>query len=258
KRRWKVAAQVAVQVRSLQILRAGQDSSARLDVGALLVRESDGGTREMLTGSMIRAEAGSAGGTLLYETIFDDLQPGEWTLRAFVLNRSVDQAGRSEVSIDLPKPGTEGFVGPLAAVPARNVYRSELTPRDGKEHGAAGVVVAPQVTFAPLGDAPVLRGQTLLISSWACSGPETPRSRSLVSFIERDGQPLFRVPDGESDGAAPCEGITSVVQTIELVPGEYTYRVAWKEPGEGALSDAAPPVVFSVVAGQAPAVATRR
>lgn len=233
KRRWEMAIQVGLDVSSLGLLLAGDREVAELDVGALLYREENGKSWEMLTGSTVRRRRGSAAsGVLLYENVLRKLKPGEYTLKAFVRNRALDLYGRADASIRLPKPKKTGFAGPVAVCPGRETYTSPLPLR---ERGAAreGRVIHARMGAAPLGESAVKRGEPLQIVSWICPPAGSPLQQNMLRFITKDNVPIYRLPEGWMERSGPCVRFTDLFHTIELGPGTYDYRILWRNEEDG-------------------------
>jgi hypothetical protein len=227
KRRWKATIQVALDLASLELLPVGGSENGQLDVGALLINERTGKTWEMLAGSSVRKPAGrSASGVILYENSLDGLKPGLYRLKAFVHNEDLDLYGGDEVVLDLPKPREAGLIGPVAACPGRAVFPSSLPLRKGW-NADEGQVVRPVAAASPYGGGALTQGERLSLASWFCSGEGVTPGENLFRLVEQDGVPLYRLPRGWTGESGRCLRFTDLLDTIELAPGRYTYRIFW-------------------------------
>ncbi len=246
RRRWSLAAQVALDTRSVETVSTGGQDAAHIEVGALLENESGGESWEMLAGTEIRGRSGvEAGSILLYERVFEDMRPGPYRLRAFARNVTLDQAGRAEVALHLARPGRGGTTGPVASVPARRVYASDL-PLLNDRGGEGRDTVHSGAGLAPLGPGAVRRGEQLQISTWVCTEGEPGGYGERVSFIEQGGVPIFQLPQGWVEASGSCARVTDLLNTIELAPGTYTYRFGWKGGAGEPPQQAGLPLEFAI------------
>lgn len=243
--RWAVAIQVSVEASSLGRLNPQADQVTHLDVGALLEDEDRGRSWELLGAAEIRRKAGSPGrGVLLYQSVVEHLRPGRYRLRAFVLDASLDQAGRAEAVLGLPHPRGEGITAPIASMPGRTVFATGLPLLHGPET-PPGRIIQARRRSAPLGRGEIIRGEPLQMTSWVCSSRGAVE-RQLIRYIERDGVPIYKIPLGWVDAAGRCSRVTDVFHTIELAPGIYTYRMGWRDDSGAEARHASRPVAFTV------------
>jgi hypothetical protein len=226
KRRWEANVRVALDISSLNLLPIGGTEAGHLDVAALLEHESTGKSWVLRGGADLTLRTGSSRqGVLVYEKALDRLKPGSYRLRAFVNDRDQDLYGGAEARIVLPDVREEGLIGPLASCPRREVYAASL-PLANKDENVGRRVVS-KIGAAPFGGGALMRGERLSLDSWICSETDVDPGRNLLRFIEQDGKPLFRLPEGWTEGNGRCRRFTDLLDTIELSPGKYTYRIIW-------------------------------
>jgi len=246
-RSWDLAAQVAVDVRSLVLIPLGARHEARWEIGARLVRLDGHGLWDMLSTSVGSAGAtGAPDAVLLHAREFTGLRPGRYRLTAFVRDRLANIFGGAEALIDLPDPKRGGVAGPvmLADRSLRVLSPLPLITKRATGAGAPGAeVTSIQDTGpAPVAPLPIRHGATLLFESWLCPVPGGAPPEA-VAMLSRDDTPLFRVaeragtpgggvaptgapPVGAAPAGAapnPCRRRVDEVPTVSLDAGRYLY-----------------------------------
>ena len=275
-RTWDIAAQVAVDVRSLVLIPLGARHEARWEIGARLQRLDGHGSWDMLATSVGSAGAtGAPDAVLLHAREFTGLHPGRYRMTAFVRDRVANIFGGAEALIDLPDPKRGGVAGPvmLADRPLRvlsplPLVTEQATDASGGGRGAQ-VVGAQDAGPAPVAPLPTRRGTTLLFESWLCPAPggATPEA---IATLSRDDTPLFRVaeragtpgvgvaPAGAPEAGAPQAGATpnpcrrrvDEVPTAALDADRYTYILRARS-ADGTVAMLPVPFVVASPAGPA-------
>lgn len=234
---WDLSAQVALDPDTLTLIPSADRQSADWEVGGLLHREQ-GKAWEMLGVSSLRTTSRvphNAG--ITHERVFSELPGGTYSFGAFVRDRAASVFGGAETTIDLPRPGTRGMVGPLGREADRLVWITVL-PLLKHKANAGSRAPTPTIGSLPLEDAPVIDpGPRLELLTWIC--PERPDlPASLVRWVDRETERLFRFEAPRLERAGDCYRLEDSVLTTSLAPGDYGYYVRWvqvegEDPVEG-------------------------
>jgi hypothetical protein len=250
-RSWDIAAQVAVDVRSLVLIPLGPRREGRWEVGARLLRLDGHGSWDMLATSVGSAGAtGAPDAIVLHAREFTGIRPGRYRLTAFVRDRVANVFGGAEALLDLPDPKRGGVAGPVMLAERALRALSPLPLISENAKGASGGGTGAEVTSAqdsgpaPVAPLPIRHGATLVFESWLCHAPGG-APPEVVTLLSRDDVPLFRLTErvetsagggapagGAHAGAAPpipttppgpCRRRVDEVPTGPLDTGRYLY-----------------------------------
>ena len=105
---------------------------------------------------------------VLHQQVFSGLKPGEYRLGAFVRDRTASVFGGGEATIELPKPGKGGIVGPVMMRSAREHLRAPLPLWTKKKKVEEVRVAEIQRGPVPLDDAESVNKESLAALTMIC------------------------------------------------------------------------------------------
>jgi hypothetical protein len=227
---FSVEAQVAFALKDLELIPGLANRTGSWRVGALLNREDGDDTWEMLT--LAQATLQGKGGTrlqALHSRTVDDLEPGTYRLRAFVEDAELNRFWSREVTLDLPDAGRNSPVEPWLSSPAMSRWvprrlELELAPVT-KKLPVSSMVGAPTAGFIPMNERDFAAGTILEFRSMLCSGPLGSAVPQTRSFLVQDESAPLRLPIATVGKAGDCVVFIDTMDTFELTPGDYTYRL---------------------------------
>ena len=252
--KWEVRAQVALDLDSLTILPTGTGSRGTWEVGAALARTDGAGSWEMLGISQVRSGRGIGSEVwVVHERRFSALKPGSYRMVSFVRDRTANVFGGAESSIILPRPGREGFAGPVLMRSSRRQVVANLPllkdaePGKDPQHGAT-VVTGPVAA----GDLQAGPREPLEVMTWVCGRAGAASPAPPFRYIAEEGTPILRFEAGLPEPAGQCSRITDRIEGWQPRPGSYSYHLRWppQEKGEAPSAE----VAFEI-AGSAPETA---
>jgi len=165
--RWDLSALVALDLASLVHLPVGERREARWEVGALLVRQPDGPTWEMLAVSRVESKSEPRGEKIIHRAEIRDLKPGTYRLTTFARDRAAGLFGGAQSEIEGPGPAS--IVGPVLLRSSTKCLLAPL-PLTSDRSAAESRVSEAQERASPLENAPVEPGQPLEAHTWLCAG----------------------------------------------------------------------------------------
>jgi hypothetical protein len=230
---WSASIQVVVDLSSLVLVPAGDEVHGQWEVGALLQKR--GGKRWKMLGvsSVSRSADETTLNLVVHERTMEFLEPGTYSLGAFVHDRTGDVFGGSRVDFELPKRDDVVMAGPVLMRLGTTWVRAGLPMFDKKERKET-----PTRTRSvhrgpiPVGRRAVNRGDGLEAWTWICPSGE-PVHGKAVRYVSRDGEPLFRFDVVEDAADQDCFQVRDVIKTEDLAPGDYVYHVRWTESNMG-------------------------
>jgi VWFA-related protein len=230
--RWQVVARIVVSVDALLLLPAAGGKHGSWETGALLFAEQSGGPMEFLARSRMSTESEDTSGSyVVHERTVEGLQPGPWSMGAFVRDRNTNLFGGAQGRILLPKPGKAGISTPVLMQAGRSWLRTELPPlrKKNQEPVKTGAVVEDPL---PLVGQPVIRGTPVEARTWICA-PKSGSGDGLLRYLVREAEPIFRFEHVDPPAAGACSEVVDVVETGLLAPGKYAYRIRYNVGEDG-------------------------
>ncbi len=230
--RWKLSVQVALDADAFAFLPALKGRSAQWQVGALLHREGNNDSWEMLgVSNVTRNGAAGPGTAVVHRRDIDELRPGTYRLAAFVRDENTTLFGAAEAVIELPQPGSGRIAGPIVMRSPRKFYRAALPALAGKDIKGSAVSELSENPL-PQRAVPVATGETLEIETWLCPGAASGGSPVPVRFVSKNGTPVFRIEPGEPRDAGGCLMFADAIDAARLGAGVYSYHFRWNVPGK--------------------------
>jgi VWFA-related protein len=241
---WVVKLQAAFSLSDLELVPTVSQRIGRWRVGALLHTEDGEESWEML--SMARATLEGRGSTRLeavHERRVGSLKPGAYRLRLFVEDVQRGKFSAREIDLELPEEASLSWAEPWLYGPeiSRRIDRriNLGLPFTSSEPPIPTPVGPPAVGQIPVDSAQVAAGTMLEFSSMLCPRPEDLEDPSTTSLVLRDGVPIARLPAPDLRNRGVCVSISDEVDTSDLSPGDYSYRlIIQHESGESLESEA--------------------
>ena len=251
--RWTLSVQVALDADTFAYLPAGEVRSAQWQVGALLHREGNDATWEMLGVSSIkRSSVAGPGADVVHRRDIDNLRPGIYRLAAFVRDENTNLFGGAETVIELPKPGSDRIAGPVVMRSPRKFYRAALPALAGKAANSSSVSELREDAL-PERVAPLATLETIEIETWLCPDEAHQGAVAPARFVSKNGVALFQFEPAEPRTAGSCLMYADAIDAARLGEGAYSYHFRWNAPGsaepretEAHFRIAAPPAASEV------------
>ena len=258
---WKVELQVAIDLASLVTIPRAAAQQGEWEVGALLSRGNK--VWEMLAVSRLRAQEVVESETfVVHAQRMTEVPAGSYRLGAFARDRTANLFGADQFVLDLPDPRKAGVAGPLLMLPERPHMKAAL-PLMTKRRDDATTHAKLLRGRVPLADAPVSAGEKLDLLTLICpgAGATPPPADTLLRYVTREDDALFRFSEPELERAGRCFRFIDSIETQALEPGVHAYRVSWKpdveqEPVERQVSFHVLPAASDAPATESPSPAT--
>ena len=236
--RWKLSVQVALDADAFAFLPAVEGRSAQWQVGALLHREGNNESWEMLgVSNVTRKGAAGPGTAVVHRRDIDELRPGTYRLAAFVRDDNTSLFGGAEAVIELPQAGSGRIAGPVIMRSPRKFSMAALPALAGKDIKGTSVSQLREDAL-PQRAAPVATGESLEIETWLCPGAARNDAPLPVRFVSKNGTPVFRFEPGEPRDAGGCLMFADVIDAAGLGAGVYSYHFRWNVPGKAEPQEA--------------------
>ena len=84
-----------------------------------------------------------------------------------------------------------------------------------------------QTGMLPLGDRPVVAGNSVGFIFWICAGERKESVNEIRRYITLSDEPLFRFEEARVAPAGECTSVSDILDTTAMVPDTYTYQVHW-------------------------------